>query len=170
MNRIVLLALIILAFLSGPRASAQQLIAYHFTADNQDVTTNVPLNEINPRAFRQFIKAYGFVPTAVWRKAEQGYSVRWYDMDSIGYIVHYTLRGALSDTHIYYTPRNAPPEIRTQMGRLYPKYDLLFVNELEENDHPLYEVGLAYNGLMLIVDVKDKEVRAEENFAAVSLK
>jgi hypothetical protein len=170
MNRILLLAVIILPFLSGPRASAQQLIAYHFTADNQDVTSNVPLNEISTRAFRQFIKAYGFVPSAVWRKEEQGYAVRWFDRDSIGYVVHYTLRGALSDTHIYYTPRNAPPEIRTQMGRLYPAYDLLFVNELADAGHPLYEVGLGNQRLMLIVDVKDASVQEEQYFVAVASK
>jgi hypothetical protein len=169
MNRILALALVILTSLPGSRAFAQS-ITYHFTADNEDITTNVPLNEISTRAFRNFVKTYGFVSAAIWRKAEPGYTVRWFSADSVEYLVHYTQRGALSDTHIYYTRLNAPPEIRTQMGRLYPAYDLLFVNELEESDHPLYEVGLAYNGLMLIVDVKDKEVRAEQNFGTVSLK
>jgi hypothetical protein len=169
MNRVVFFAILIFPWLSGPDASAQ-MMTYHFPADNQDVTTNVPLNEISTRAFRNFINAYGFVSAAVWRKEKVGYTVRWFGRDSIEYIVHYTSRGSLTDTHIYYTSQNAPPEIRAEMKRLYPAYDILYVNELEESDHPLYEVGLAYDGLMLIVDMKDKEVRAEQRFAAVTLK
>jgi hypothetical protein len=168
MNRILFFAIVIFPFLSGPDASAQ-LMTYHFTADNQDVTTNVPLNEISTRAFRNFINTYGFVSAAVWRKEKEGYAVRWFDTDSVEYIVHYTPRGRLADTHLYYTGQNAPREIRTLMGRLYPAYDLLYVNELEDSAHPLYEVGLADNRLMLIVDVQDKEVRVEQSFVALSL-
>jgi hypothetical protein len=164
MNRILYPAMVIL-FLSGPCASAQ-LISYHFTADDAYVTTNVPLNEISARAFRHFIKSFGFVPKAVWRKVEQGYSVTWFAADSIRYEVHYTPRGMLSDTHVYYTSQNAPPEVRDQMNHLYPKYRVLYVNELEDDGHPLYEVGLADGALMLVVDVKDMEVRAEQYYVA----
>jgi hypothetical protein len=169
MNRILFFAILIFPSLSGPEASAQ-LVTYHFTADNQDVTTIVPLNEISTRAFRNFVNTYGFVSAAVWRKEKVGYAVSWFSTDSIEYIVHYTPRGRLADTHIYYTSKNAPPEIRTLMRRLYPAHDLLFANEFEDNGQPLYEVGLAYHGLLLIVEVKDKEVRAEENFVALSSK
>lgn len=164
MNRILASTMVILFFLSGPRTSAQ-LINYHFSADDQYLTSNVPLNEISARAFRNFIKNFGYVPAAVWRKEDQGYTVRWYTTDSVGYIVHYTLRGMLFDTHVYYMPKNAPPEIRSEMGHLYPEYTLLFVNELADGEHPLYEAGLIHNGLMLIVDMKDRAVQAEQYFA-----
>jgi hypothetical protein len=155
--------MVIFSLLSGPDASAQ-LATYHFTADNLDVTTNVPLNEINTRAFRNFINTYGFVSAAVWRKGKEGFAVRWFGADSIEYIVHYTPRGRLADTRIYYSSQNAPLEVRTLMGRLYPGYDLLYVSELADSAYPLYEVGLANNGLTLIVDVQDKEVRVKQDW------
>jgi hypothetical protein len=58
----------------------------------------------------------------------------------------------------------------TSGGRLYPKYDLLFVNELGDGDHPLNEIGLADNNLMLIVHIKDKAVEAEQFFTKGNLK
>lgn len=164
MNRILSILAIGYFLFSAPRASAQ-LINYHFTADNAYVTSNVPLNEISARAFRHFVKNFGDVPTAVWRKEAKGYTVRWYTSDSIGYIVHYSPHGMFFDTHIYYTALNAPADVRAEMGHLYPQYTLLFVNELAEVDHPLYEVGLAHEGRMLIVDLKDKAIEAEQYFA-----
>jgi len=171
MNRILSSAMVVLFSISGPGTSAQQLftypqqlITYHFTADDEYVTSNVPLNEISARAFRNFIRTFGFVPAAIWRKEDQGYTVRWYTGDSVGYIVHYTPRGMLFDTHVYFTPRNAPKEIRNDMKQLYPEYSILFVNELADGEHPLYEVGLTGDGLTLIVDVKDKAVQAEQYF------
>lgn len=62
------------------------------------VTSNVPMNEISLRAFRNFKKNYGVVPYSQWRKGPEGYVVTFYDADSVQYYLYYTIQGGINKT------------------------------------------------------------------------
>ncbi|HTR28680.1 MAG TPA: hypothetical protein VMH27_05390 [Puia sp.] len=165
MNRIVHSAILAIGLFSASTTIAQT-IPYHFDADHDSLTTNVPLNEICARAFRNFVKFYGFVKTAVWNKQSEGISVRFYTPDSILYVVHYTTRGRALDTHVYYTGRNAPSRVCSDVRSYYPKYTMLFVNELDDHVTPVFEVGLLDDHKFLLVRVKEDQVTPVESFDA----
>ena len=163
MTRIIHSAILVISLFSTSGLTAQS-IAYRFDADHDTLTTNVPLNEICARAFRNFMKFYGFVPTAVWNKQTEGISVRFYTPDSILYVVHYTIRGRALDTHVYYSDKNAPSRVCSDVRHYYPSYTVLFVNEVDDHLTPVFEVGLLDDREFLLVRVKEDQVTQVESF------
>lgn len=143
-----------------------QWINYQFNADNESLTSNVPLNEISTRAFRNFIKSYGYVPSAIWYKTADGFSVRFYSRDSAMYLIHYTSRGNPIDAHMYYTMKNAPTDVCSAIRSVYPSYDIVFVDELNNGITTVFEVGLLLDDEFLIVDEKRGEISPVQGFTA----
>jgi len=136
------------------RGSAQ-FVTYHFPAHDDSVISNVPLNEISTRAFRNFVKNYGFIPSATWRKGPGGFTVRFFTPDSVLHIVRYDPHGRLFEDLLYYNEDNAPVDIRRSMARLYAGYSLLFVNQLDDGGgRPVYDVGLTENDQLRIVKIQ----------------
>lgn len=155
---------LLMAFRCTAQGTAQ-LVTYHFPANDDSLITNVPLNEISTRAFRNFVKAFGYVPSAIWRKGDRGYAVRFYSADSVLHIVDYDLRGHLCDDHLYYNEENAPVDIRNWMMRVYSGSSILFINELDNGIKPIYNVGLIENDELRIVEIRNDESKTIQLFA-----
>jgi len=158
MNRIVTSAALAVLLLSALQGAAQ-LVTYHFPINNDSLITNVPLNEISTRAFRNFVKCFGFRPSAEWRKGPGGYSVRFYSADSAVYTVMYSVRGAPLETHVSYTRANAPDNVRSVIGNLYTGSSILFVEELDRGTRSIFQIGLVRQDVVQIVEMNDGETK-----------
>jgi len=159
-----LLTVCLLSVSATAAQSMSPLVTYHFPAPDDSLTTNVPLNEISTRAFRHFVKDFGHIPSATWRKGERGYSVKFYSADSVLHIVDYDLRGGRCDDHLYYNDANAPADIRAWMARVYSGDSILFVNELNDGSKSIYNVGLTAKGELRIVEIRNEEIRTIQLF------
>lgn len=164
MNRTLFVAVIAICLFSGYQVAAQPF-TYRFDGDKDTVTSNVPLNEISTRAFRNFIKTYGCIPTATWTKRPGGISVRFWTADSVQYLVQYGKNGHPVNTHVYYTEKNAPKNVCAEVRIYYPHYDMLFVNELDFDSIPVFEVGLLADTQFVLVQVKNDEVTPVRSFS-----
>jgi len=150
-----LIYLLFAACLFFANRGTAQFVTYHFPAHDDSVITNVPLNEISTRAFRNFVKNYGFVPSATWRKGPGGFTVRFFSRDSVLHIVRYDPHGRLFEDLQYYSEENAPVDIRRSMARLYAGYSILFVNQLDDGGgKSIYDVGLTGNYQLRIVEIQ----------------
>ncbi|HEV2353956.1 MAG TPA: hypothetical protein VGR89_06925 [Puia sp.] len=163
MNRTLFAVVIVMSLLSDLRAKAQ-LIRYQFEPDHEWLTTNVPLNEISARAFRNFVKSFGYIPGSVWRKQREGYSASFYTADSVLYVSHYSSHGRPNGIYVYYTGSNAPAEVRSDMTYLYAADRILYVDEYRNGEQPLYEIGLEEGGQLRVVQEKQGEIKTIELF------
>ncbi len=163
MNRTLFVAVFVICCFAGSHLAAQSF-TYRFDSDKDSLTTNVPLNEISTRAFRNFIKTFGDIPAATWTKRAGGITVRFYTPDSVQYLVQYSRNGHPLTTHVYYTDKNAPTRVCADIKYRYPEYAMLFVNELDNDAAPIFEVGLLDDTEFLLVQVKNDEVTPVRSF------
>lgn len=164
MNRALFVAVLTVFICSASKLSAQSF-AYRFQPDHESLTANVPLNEISTRAFRHFVKTYGYLPAAVWTRRPGGLSVRFFTQDSVQYLIQYSVSGRLLNTHVYYTLKNAPRNVCAEVQARYPRYDMVFINALEGDTAPIFEVGLLDDTEFLLVQVRNDEVTPVHSFA-----
>lgn len=170
MNRALLCAaFFVVCLLSGFHARSQ-LISYQFDIDHKSLTTNVPLNEISARAFRNFVKTFGYVSGSIWRKQRQGYSATFYSADSALYVSHYSNRGRPAGIYVYYTGGNAPADVRSLMRYLYTGDQILYVDEFRSGAQSLFEIGLEEGGQLRVVQQKDGDVKTVRLFTMQTCK
>src|SRR5579872_4536653 len=169
MNGTLFAAVVATGLLCGVQANAQ-LIRYHFEPDHQSLSTNVPLNEINARAFRNFVKSFGNVAGSVWRKQREGYSASFYTADSVLYVSHYSSHGRPNGVYVYYTGTNAPAEVRSDMAYLYARDRILYVDEFRNGEQSLFEIGLEEGSQLRVVRERQGEIKTVDLFTRYSEK
>ncbi|HXD77134.1 MAG TPA: hypothetical protein VN616_04965 [Puia sp.] len=163
MNRILCCAVLAIGLGCASKSSAQTF-DYHFSPDNESLTANVPLNEISARAFRNFVKSYGYIPGAIWHKREGGYSVMFHTPDSVLYVVHYSTHGRPCDTHVFYTAKNAPPAVSMAVKNVYGRGDILFVTKFDDGVKAIFEIGLLQGDRLRVVEDKNGDVNSVQVF------
>jgi hypothetical protein len=151
--------LVLLLVFFVPATNRAQEAGYRFMVSGDSLTSNVPMNEISPQAFRHFEKQFGVVASTTWYKYGNGYLVRFSALDSSQYYIYISRRGILSKTIISFTVSNVPREVRAAMAAYDRGGYILFAGELLEGEKPLYEVGLADASMVRIVDMKDGNVQ-----------
>jgi hypothetical protein len=156
--KIVLFSAFALIGVFSAAASHAQDTNYNFPGGNESLTANVPLNEISARAYRNFVKCYGFISGSVWQKRQQGYIVRFFSSDSVLNIVRYSLRGNPGVAYTYYTAKNAPPDICAWMKTMYAEYSILYVNELKSGNSTTFEIGLLDDDKFRVIEEKNGEI------------
>jgi len=151
-------ALLLLAFLIPVMVRAQGG-GYRFLVSGDSLTSNVPMNEISPRAFRHFEQQYGVVAATQWFKYGTGYLVKFSTVDSSQYYVYITNRGMVYRTVVLFAVSGVPRDIRIAMASFDRDGYILFAGELIEGEKPLYEVGLEDAAKVRIVDLRDGEIK-----------
>lgn len=145
----------ILLYLAPARAGAQD---FQFAVSGDSLSSNVPMNEISPRAFRHFEQAFGVVAVTTWHKHANGYLVKFSAADSSVYYVYITKRGVPYKTVIVFAVSSVPREVRAAMAAFDHGGSILFAGELLDGTKPLYEVGLQDASEVRVVDMRDGEI------------
>ena len=132
---------------------------FQFVVSGDSLTSNVPMNEISPKAFRHFEQQFGVVAVTSWHKYLKGYMVTFPAADSSVYYVYMTRRGTPYRTVIVFTISGVPREVRAAMAAYDHGGSILFAGELLQGEKPLYEVGLEDASTVRIVDMRDGEIQ-----------
>lgn len=163
MNRFVLSVALLLSMTCANSADGQTN-AYHFSVAGDSLTSNVPMNEINPRAFRHFERDFGEVPATNWFKNDGGYYVTFTTSDSTHYYVYISRHGSPYKTVVYFSPASLPPDLKAIIFNLYAGCTILYAAELQYEQRSQYEVCLLENSREKIIDVYDGEIRTTSEF------
>jgi hypothetical protein len=133
---------------------AQELV-YTYVVSGDSLSSNVPLNEINPKAFRHFTQSYGYVSSQEWRKYSNGFSVSFRSHDSTVYRVFYSLHGAAGIVHVYYTAAGTPTGLIDTLDPEYKGCRVVYSAGLIDGQKEMFEVGLLVNNKIRIVQVRE---------------
>lgn len=156
MNGYVWGVVLLLVFVVPVTARAQ---AYQFTVSGNSLTSNVPMNEVSPRAFRHFERQFGVITNTNWYKNGVGYIVRFSAADSSQYYVYISKRGFVFKTVIQFAVSSVPRDVRVAMAHYARGSNILFAGELIDGIKPLYEVGLIDASRVRIVDMRDGDIQ-----------
>jgi hypothetical protein len=158
MNRIVLFGSLLLCLGCVEGIVAQEPV-YTYVLAGDSISSNVPLNEINTKAFRHFEEDYGHVSQQDWRKYKDGYSVTFMTQDSALYHVFYSMHGAAGNVHVYYTAAATPAEVMDRLNVEYKGCPVLYGAESIDRQRTVFEVGLLVKNKLRIVQVREGDIK-----------
>jgi hypothetical protein len=139
--------------------------AYSYNDDDNSVTSNVPLNEINPHAWRNF---HHLFPNAIgaekWFSSEEGYKVS-FTLRGQQYRAWFGNHGAYRYSLHYYSGKEIPRDPGDLIRRKYPDYQLNIVTEITDGEKTVYLVRLVSDIRIKTLSVCDGEMRVIEDRA-----
>lgn len=138
---------------------------YNYNDEGNAVTSNVPLNEINAHAWRNFHRLF---PAAAgeekWISSDQGYTVSFY-VHGQQYEARFGNRGTYRYSLHYYPGKEIPRDPGDLIRRKYPDYQLNIVTEITDGDRTVYLVRLVSPIRIKTLSVCEGDMRVVEDEA-----
>lgn len=120
--------------------------------------SNVPINELNARAYRRFHRRYQAVTAGeYWFKSGEGYQVS-FMLDQHRELAYYDLHGAFMYSLKYYEGKEAPLETGDLVNRRYPGYKIDLVTEVTDGQKTFYLVQILNPAHIKILSVTDGRI------------
>jgi hypothetical protein len=139
--------------------------AYTYNDEGNAISSNVPLNEINAHAWRNFHRLF---PTAAgeekWVSSVEGYKVS-FNVHGQQYQALFGNHGAYRYSLHYYPGKEIPREPGDLIRRKYPEYQLNIVTEITDGEKTVYLVRLVSPIHIKTLSVCDGELRVVEDEA-----
>jgi hypothetical protein len=136
--------------------------AYTYNDEGNTVTSNVPLNEINAHAWRNFHRLF---PAATgqenWFSSEEGYKVS-FSMLGLQYQAWFGNHGVYRYSLHYYAGKEIPREPGELIRRKYPDYQINIVTEITDGEKTVYLVRIVGPLHIKTLSVCDGEMRVVE--------
>jgi hypothetical protein len=113
-----------------------------YGATTSDITgnnihSNVPMNEISPRAFRHFRKNFRAISDENWYKYDQGYLVS-FVVNSFRHQAWYNPDGSFMCSVKYYSGKELDEQTDMQVRRQFPGYQIKVVMEITDDCHKTF--------------------------------
>jgi len=130
-----------------------------FAYGKSTFSSNVPLNEINARAFRYFRKRYPNVEDEKWVWTDKGMSV--VIEDSISQTrIFFDDKGSFISSAKAYTEYGIGPALKSELLRLFPDYKVLSVTEDFDGRKILYWITMSKDQSIKSVEVLTEDGEA----------
>jgi hypothetical protein len=141
--------------------------AYTYNEDGNNISSNVPLNEINSRAWRNFHHTFRTVTgDENWFYSDQGYRVS-FVQGGHHYEAYFDERGGYRYSLHHYAGKEIPREPGDLLRWKYPEYQLNVVTEITDGEKIVYLVRLVNPTHILTVSLceGDLQVIGEERIS-----
>jgi hypothetical protein len=112
---------------------------------------------INSRAIKDFKKSFKLPAEEKWFKIETGFIVK-FIQDGIQHRADYDNKGNWKATTRYYSEKQLPKDVRSQVKSVYYDYTITSVQELTFPDHHVYLVNMEDEKTILIIRICDGEM------------
>jgi len=133
--------------------------SYPLGDQNNNISSNVPLNEISSRAFRNFHHIFHSVTQGeYWFCSQEGYQVS-FTVNGVYYQAFFDPRGGYRYSLHHYAGKEIPREPGDQIKRKYPDYQLNVVTEITDGDKIVYLVRLVGLTSIKTVSLCDGELQ-----------
>ena len=138
--------------------------SYKYGGDADAITSNVPLNEINIRAFKHFSKRFPTVSAEAWWKTEDGYTVSFVE-NARHNQAYYDRRGAFLYDIKYYAGTSIAPEAGARIKKKYPGYLIGVVTEITDGEKTILLVKIEDPSSVKTVSVCEGKLELVEDLA-----
>jgi hypothetical protein len=129
-----------------------------FNGSGNGLTSNVPLNEINTRAFRHFHRLF---PSATdgehWFKSPDGYQVSFL-LDAQPHQAYFDRRGSYLYSLRYYGGKEIPRAAGDLIKIKYPDYEIGVVTEITDGEKTFFLVRIANPSFVRTLSVCDGRI------------
>lgn len=127
-----------------------------------NMTSNVPLNEINIRAFRHFQKRYPLVSGESWLKTDGGYVVSFME-NARRNQAHYDLKGGFLYTIQYYSGMDIPADAAVLIKKYYSAYSILVVTGITDGEKTFWLAKIVNPSSVKTVSICDGKIELVED-------
>ena len=133
--------------------------AYTYNDAGNTISSNVPLNEINAHAWRNF---HHLFPAATgeeyWFSSEEGYQVS-FALKGIHYQALFSKRGGYRYSLHYYTGKELPRGPGELLRKKFPDYRVNVVTEITDGEKIVYLVNIVGLSAIKTISVCDGEIK-----------
>jgi hypothetical protein len=139
-----------------------------FNIPDQQVQSNVRLNEINTLAFRHFRKNNPQIEHEYWEKTQHGLTVKFKDSDNLS-LAYYDNQGAFLYTVKYFEESALNSDLQKRLKREYPGYQFDILTEINNEIKTIYLVTLKnkYSMKSLLIEQGEIRVIDDLNYAGL---
>ena len=133
--------------------------SYTYNDPGNTISSNIPLNEINSRAFRNFHHIFRNISDPEhWFFSQQGYQVS-FTIRGVYYQAFFDPRGGYRYSLHHYSGKEIPREAGDLIKRKFPDYQLDIVTEITDGDKIVYLVRLVGVSSIKTVSACDGEIQ-----------
>lgn len=139
-----------------------------FNIPDQQIQSNVRLNEINILAFRHFRKNNPLIEHEYWEKTQNGLTVRYKDSDKLS-LAYYDNQGAFLYSVKYFEESDLNNDLQKRLKREYPGFQFDILTEINNEIKTIYLVTLKnkYSMKSLLIDQGEIRVIDDLNYAGL---
>jgi len=127
------------------------------TSKSAAPATGEDMAVINSRAIKDFKKSFKLPSEEKWFKIETGYIVK-FNQDGIQHRADYDNKGNWKATTRYYSEKQLPKDVRSQVKSVYYDYTITTVQEIIFPEHHVYLVNMEDEKTILIIRICDGEM------------
>ncbi len=133
--------------------------AYTYNDQGNTISSNVPLNAISTRAWRNFHQRFRVEDgTENWFASNDGYQVG-FTVKGVHYQASFDLRGSYRYSLHYYAGKEIPRDPGDLLQRKYPDLKPNIVTEITDGEKTVYLVRMVGLSGIKIVSVCDGEIK-----------
>jgi hypothetical protein len=136
-----------------------QTAAYTFNDQGNTISSNVPLNEINSHALRNFHRIFPkLTGSEYWFHSSQGYQVS-FSLEGRYHQAYFDEHGYYRYSLHHYAGKEIPREPGDLIKSKYPDYQLNIVTEITDGEKIVYLVRLVSPNQVKTISLCDDEIR-----------
>ncbi|GGB22365.1 hypothetical protein GCM10011511_52830 [Puia dinghuensis] len=136
--------------------------AYTYNDGRTAITSNVPLNEINARAYRHFQRIFpAGISNEYWFVSDQGYQVSFL-LRGRHFQAYFDKRGGFRYSLQYYAGREIPRVPGDLIRAKYPDYQIDVVTEITDGEKTFHLVKIVNPTHIITLSVVDGKIEVLE--------
>jgi len=132
------------------------------------IISNVPLNEINIRAFRRFHRRFPSASGEAWTKSVNGYNVTFIE-NALRYQADFDKRGTFLYSLKYYTGKDISIDLAASIKKNYPDYGIGVVTEITDGGKTFYLVKIENSSFIKTISICDGKIKELEELINAGL-
>lgn len=143
-------------FVAGQQRDLAGPVKYSDPGNN--FSSNVPINELSPRAYRRFHRRFDAVKSGeYWFKSTDGYKVS-FVLGQHDEFAYYDLNGGFRYSMKYYDGKDIPQEAGEIVRRRFPEYKIDLVTEVNDGQKTFYLVQILNPLFIKVLSVTDGRI------------
>ncbi|HUB61961.1 MAG TPA: hypothetical protein VL978_14705 [Puia sp.] len=132
--------------------------AARYSDPGNNFFSNVPINELSPKAYRRFHRRFREVPTGeYWFKYPDGYQVSFL-LDQHREFAYFDQGGMFRYSLRYYDGKEAPKEMEAFVKRRFPDYRIDVMTEVNDGQKTFYMLQIMNPDKIKVVTVADGRI------------
>ena len=132
--------------------------AYYYHDSKNFITSNVPLNELNVKAYRHFEKNYPGIDNETWTKIIND-TVVIFKSNTAFCKIFYNTKGDFVYSYIYYDEKNCFAELANRIDDIYLRYKVIRVIELFDRDKSVFGINISNGEITKSLEMKNGELK-----------